>query len=219
MGMLLDFTRPIQHGMPVYPGEPEVLMEYRQTGPYATVALSLSTHSGTSVDTPKHVFPDGATMDAYPLHRWRSHGGVIMLKNLKDRQPIEPEHLAAAVVGFSHLLPGSFLLIRTGWEHQWASERYFDHPYLSQDAARWLVEKQVSLVGVDTPNTDASLTDEDQVHQILLSHDVLVAENLCGFDPLLEKCCTFIPLREVWMVPLPLARADGSPVRCFASLE
>ena len=37
---------------------------------------------------------------------------------------------------WAHLLaPGRILLLRTGWDRYWGTGAYFDHPYLTGDAA------------------------------------------------------------------------------------
>ncbi|RNB85464.1 cyclase family protein [Brevibacillus fluminis] len=216
---IIDFTRPIEHGMPIYPGEPEVSIEYRQTGQYATVALSLSSHSGTSVDTPKHIIPEGATLDEYPLANWISHGGIVAFRDLQEKDVIEPADLENATAAFRDILPGSFLFIRTGWEAYWGKENYFKHPYLSAASTEWLVKQGVALVGIDAPNIDASWNNEDIAHKTLLENDVLVVENLCNLTGCLSDVHSFVPLQEIFVIPMPLAKSDGAPVRVFASMK
>ncbi|WP_209124930.1 cyclase family protein [Alkalihalobacillus sp. BA299] len=215
---VIDFTRPLEDGMPIYPGEPEVSIEYQQVGPYATVALSLSSHSGTSADTPKHVFSGGATLDSYPIEKWISHGGIIYFDQLTSQQVIDQTLLEGLLSDIT--LHGSFLFIRTGWEHYWGTKEYFYHPSLSEDAASWLVEKGVALVGIDAPNTDASLGDADEVHKILLENNVLVVENLVGFNQLQPtNDSAYIALDEIFVIPLSIAGGDGAPVRAFARIR
>jgi kynurenine formamidase len=221
LNRIVDFTRPIEHGMPIYPGEPEVIFEYRQTGPYATVAVSLSSHSGTSADLPRHVFPQGATLDEYPIEKWSSHGGVLFVDRLEAKAVITREQIEAALSHTSSFLNGGFLFIHTGWDSYWKDDTYFKHPYLSLEAALWLVDQGVALVGMDTPNTDATWNEADEVHRALLGNDVIVVENLCGLDQLasLIDGGNFVALKELWVVPLLLSGADGAPVRVFAKID
>jgi kynurenine formamidase len=54
---------------------------------------------------------------------------------------------------------GDIVLINTGWHHRYGDNmEYFGHgPGLSEAAARWLVERGVKLVGIDTPTVDHPL--------------------------------------------------------------
>jgi len=46
------------------------------------------------------------------------------------------------------------LVIQTGWDDHWGTGRYFDHPYLTREAADWLADRlgfgpfRVDLAGV-----------------------------------------------------------------------
>ena len=39
--------------------------------------IRLGTHTGTHIDAPRHFFPEGSTLDAYPLHRLVGPGLVV----------------------------------------------------------------------------------------------------------------------------------------------
>ena len=114
-----------------------------------------------------------------------------------------------------HVRPGDILLLNAGWSQLTATELYHRHPYLSPQAAAWIVERGVKLLGIDFPTPDAPVevrpADFDwPVHHILLSQGVLVAENLANLH-------TFDGCRiEVMFVPLRIQGADGAPARVLA---
>jgi kynurenine formamidase len=68
-----DLTHPIEAEMPVYPGDPVVEMwpdaTYGDDG-YRVSAFGMGTHTGTHVDAPGHVEPDGRMLDDCPLERF-----------------------------------------------------------------------------------------------------------------------------------------------------
>jgi kynurenine formamidase len=101
--------------------------------------------------------------------------------------------------------------LQTNWSQHWGTERYFRHPYLSADAARAIVDANAGMVGIDAPNVDSTVQASSHAHQILLGNDCLIVENLTGLAQL-------EPLRlyRFSFLPLPLAGADGSPVRAVA---
>ena len=98
-------------------------------------------------------------------------GPAVVISVEKDPgQQITAEDLDSAVGDNSR---GDALLIRTGWGEKFGDEGYEDHPYLSEDAAHWIVDRGFRLVGLDvtTPDAPGHLRTEDfdfQVHHILL---------------------------------------------------
>jgi len=52
---------------------------------------------------------------------------------------------------------GKAVLIHTGWAEHWNTDKYYyDHPFLTEDAAKYLKDQKVKLVGIDSHNMDDS---------------------------------------------------------------
>lgn len=67
---VIDLTMPLTHGMPVYPGDPEVVIEEIHTLPnegWSLRQLTVTTHIGTHVNVPSHMVADGKTLEQIPL--------------------------------------------------------------------------------------------------------------------------------------------------------
>lgn len=68
--MIIDLTKTIEDGMPVYPGDPKVslttIAEVEKDG-YENHLLTTSMHSGTHIDGPRHFIPNQPYIDAFPL--------------------------------------------------------------------------------------------------------------------------------------------------------
>jgi arylformamidase len=97
------------------------------------------------------------------------------------------------------------------------TEHYEQHPYLSTDAAQWLVDHRVKLLGVDfsTPDLPGYLRPAGfnwPVHHILLANGVLVAEHMTNLGSFAGKRI------EVMFLGLGIAGSDGSPARAVARL-
>jgi arylformamidase len=84
----------------------------------------------------------------------------------------------------SHEVGGRAVLVHTGGDRHWASERYgTDSPFLTA-AAVWLVERQAGLVGIDSVNIDDPSGQPRPVHTALLGAGIPIVEHLCGLDQL-----------------------------------
>jgi arylformamidase len=205
---VIDLSRTLRTGMPVFPEDPEVVLEPAGAlEPWRVTRLSLGTHSGTHIDAASHFVPGGTTIDRYPLERFVLPAWVVPAV-AGENQAVEWPSLAA---GLPDSLEGAAVLLHTGWDHHWGTPRALRHPFLSAAAAAGLVERGAGLVGTDALNVDATEGGTTHAHAALLGADILIVENLTGLDALesgRSYVCAFVPLR--------IEGADGSPIRAFA---
>ena len=137
--MIVDLSHAYRSGMQVYPGTPEVFIETTNPGPWKCLGLHLSTHAGTHIDAPSHFDPPGgATIDQFPLERFVGPGVVYHVSPVDDDQPIRLENLSPEfpLQDQSNL----FLILRTGWDQYWGSERYMRNPYLAPELAQAIAD-------------------------------------------------------------------------------
>ena len=214
--MLIDLTHPLQSGQPAWPGDPPLLIE-----PAATVAregynvshLSMGTHQGTHLDAPRHFFDDGQTVDQLDLARLCGEAHLI---DLAPGSSLPPSTMIGLDLLLSHagrFLPGGRVLYRTGWSAHFGRPEFFENvPSLSVDAARWIADRGIVLLGMDTPTPSEDL----DVHRILLAkqHEVIIVESMANLD-LLPPGSPFTLL----VLPLKLAGAVGAPVRAVAMIS
>jgi arylformamidase len=206
-----DLSHAILDGMSFYPGDPEPrLTPVAMPEPWRVTQLSMGTHTGTHIDAAAHFLPGGKTIDRYPVERFCVSGIVIPIVALDEDQSIEEDTLAEHL---AVLPPRGVVLVQTGWDRYWKSERYLCHPYLSAEAAQLLVDCGASMVGIDTLGVDSTVQGTSHAHEILLGNDVLIVENLARLDQLLPG-----RVYQFSFLPLPLTGLDGSPVRAIAWL-
>ncbi|MCM3883678.1 cyclase family protein [Frankia sp. R82] len=217
---------PIVDGMSVYPGDPQVrvIPALRVTTDGANVQrLHLGSQTGTHVDAPWHVDDALPRLDQVPLDRFTGRAVPVDARGFAPRTALPPSILP------SGLRPADIVLIVTGWSARWGQPDYLDHPHLGVDTAQALVDAGVRTVGIDAPSIDptpspASCAGIEPVggdglaaHRVLCGAGAVIVENLTGLERLLAASQLGRPI-EVYLFPLPLAAADGAPVRAIARL-
>ncbi|GAB7008469.1 cyclase family protein [Halorubrum trueperi] len=222
--MFRDLSRPIETGMPTYPGDPDVTISPDATHAadgYATSELRIGSHAGTHVDAPRHTLSDGDGIDERAVGEFAFDARLVDPGSLSDREPIEPGMLPES----DTLDAVDLLVVRTGWAAHWGTERYRDHPYLTEAAAERCRDLGVG-VGLDAFGPDPTPTGSavdgatgagDQpvgtpAHDALFRGGLPIVENLCGLDDLPERF-------RLYAFPLRLRDGDGSPVRAVAEWD
>lgn len=206
---IIDLTHEIKNGMMIYPGDPEIAITEGLTHErdYCHVdQLHLNSHTGTHIDAPLHFLPEGKAITEFPADIFLRHGTAIDLRHKKAREPITKEDLSSA-----RLEKGEAAVLVTGWYRYFGTEEYLKHPYLSKEAAEYLVEQGVSIVAVDFLNVDQTCGDTWDAHHTLLGSDTLIVENLnnaLALDFGKSYLFSFLPLK--------IFSTDGSPIRAVA---
>ena len=218
----VDLSHTLEEGIPAWPTHARfssTLYESQTLGDVATHnGLTISEHSGTHMDAPLHFVPEGPAhygADGIPLERLVGRAATIDATALGPDEPLlGPERIRAWEEEHGPLEPGDRVLVRYGWAERWATGRegrrfLEDWPGLSGEAAEYLVEKGVALVGCDTLAVDAAGSEENPAHHVLLGNEVYVVENLKNLEAL-PPFCLFLAL------PLKIKDGSGSPVRAVA---
>jgi arylformamidase len=109
------------------------------------------------------------------------------------------------------------LLIATGWARFWGQADYAAHPWLTPEAAAYIVHSGVRTVGVDALSVDPTPAENLPAHRVLCGAHAVIAENLGDLGPLLDAQAAGRSI-EVFLLPLRLSGADGAPVRAVARI-
>jgi arylformamidase len=199
-----DISLTLRARMPVYPGEATPLLEptsHMERGDsYNVSRLTISTHTGTHIDAPRHFLPDGASVDQIPVD-------VLVGPALVVEMAIDQE-ITAADLEAAAIPPGTERLLFKTRNSRLLDDEDFrrDFVYLTLDAARWLVERGVRLLAIDYLSVEQMDAQPSVVHQTLLGAGVVIVE---GAD--LRRVA---PGRYLLAcLPLKIEGADGSPVR------
>lgn len=200
---IYDLTVPISPALPCYPGDPRVevapVAQLTQGDTANVSRMTLSSHSGTHLDAPRHFFPQGRTIDALDLEMLVGPTQVCAVTH--------PGHITAAQLQTLNLQGIRRVLFKTRnsalWEQPGFQSNYIA---LTASAAHLLVELGVGLVGIDYLSVDAFESQDFPVHRILLEAGVVILE---GLD------LRAVPPGEYELIALPLLLldGDGAPAR------
>jgi len=152
------------------------------------------------MDAPLHYLAGAAAIDSLPLAAVVGVARVIEIRN--------PEMVTRGELLPHDIQPGERLLFKTGnSEHCWDSEDFCaDYVYVGLDAARYLADKAVRVVGVDYLSVGGFKQDGPETHRILLEAGIWIIEglDLRGVDP---------GSYELICLPLKVLGGDGAPAR------
>lgn len=209
----IDLTHIITKGMPVFPGTSGPFLrriaDYGVDG-FRETELQLTSHTGTHMDAPAHLYPSRTTLDALPVERFFGRGLVVDCR------------WAVGQIGMEHLAPvkerasgADFLLFWTGWDVLWGKGAYFrNYPCLDFAVIDYLIKTGKKGIGLDTPGIDPTEDETLPRHKRLFAaHDIVVVENLCHLGEIGAGEFFFAAL------PLKFEGADGAPVRAVALRE
>ena len=202
MPRIFDVTVPLAPGMLSYPGDPPFEIEpVHELGgaPFTLSRMVLTTHSGTHVDAPAHFLAGGATVDQLPLEILLGKARVIELSTRErvDRADLEALDLADDLR----------VLLKTRMSGQMLKAGYQeDHLYLTVDAARYLAQAGLKLVGFDYLSIDRFGSADFPAHHVLLEAGVVLVE---GLDLSEVEAGEY----EMSCLPLRVGGGDAAPAR------
>ena len=220
MSKLIDLSHEIEHGLETYRGLPppvisDFLSREASRSHYAAGTefhigkIERVANTGTYLDSPFHRHADGADLAALPLERLADLEVVVVRAPFEQGRAIDAP--AFASVGD---VRGRAVLVHTGFDRHWRTERYFTgNPFLTEAAASLLVERGAALVGIDSLNIDDTGDGRRPVHTRLLAAGIPIVEHLTNLAALPDQGFRF------FAVP-PKVKAFGTfPVRAFAKAD
>lgn len=189
--------------MAVYPGDPEFALRRISSMDGETSSsiseISIGSHTGTHLDAPAHLLPEGQTVD-------RISPGVLIgpakVIEIRCRECILPGHLIDKKIA-----EGDRILFKTANSMLFKEKKFHtDYIYVSPEGAQFLVERKVCLVGIDCFSVDPDSDTNLASHKILLTAQIPILEGL-DLSTVEEGEYILIAL------PLKISNGDGSPIR------
>jgi arylformamidase len=205
---IYDVSVALNSATPTYPGDPGIEIKKWKTlanGDSSNVSLiDFGLHSGTHVDAPAHFIEGAATVDALPLEHLLGKAEVVEVDDhvTSIDEPTVREKCSTGVQRILFKTRNSAF-----WDKPEAGFRE-DFAYLEPEAARWLVEQGVKLVGIDYLSIEKYHSTTFETHRTLLSNGVVILE---GLDLRAVAAGSY----ELICLPLKVVggSGDGAPAR------
>lgn len=160
---IVDLSHTIRAGLVTYPGLPVPTIashltredsreKYAPGTEFAMDVITMIGNTGTYLDSPFHRYAEGADLAGLDLSTlvglraevfhlddaWTPQRRGIRLETLADRD-----------------VRGAAVLLHTGWDRHFGTPAYgTGSPFLTGDAAQWLIDAGAVLVGIDSLNID-----------------------------------------------------------------
>lgn len=201
---IYDISQTLREGMSVWPGDPPFrqhrIQQIQKNAASNVTALEMGVHTGTHIDVPLHLNPSGLDAACVPVGPFLGSARVF---SVSVNQCIRAEDLST--MDWKDVERALFKT-RSGNSPGSSFEKGFI--YVHEDAAEFLVNQGILLVGTDAPSVDAFESTELPAHRALLGNGIAILESAC-----LEG----VPEGDYELIclPLKLSGSDGSPVRAI----
>ncbi|WAR31460.1 ISAHY-like protein [Mya arenaria] len=220
---VIDLTHSHDDDAIYWPGNPQ----------YESNSFATAEHGGTHIDAPSHFAQNRNRVDQIPISRLVGPGVVINVKyTVKDKAAADPDYrvtmedLNAWEDVHGRIPAGAIVLMNSGWSKGYPNKTLvfgtknvtqpstFHFPGFHESAVDWLVKnRNIHVVGVDTPSTDYGQSTTYPVHVILGEADIAGVENVAYLDLLPESGSI------VYVAAIKLHDGSGVQARVFATTQ
>lgn len=202
---IYDVSLTISEDMVVWPGDPKVAINKKRSidaGDSCNVSqLDMGSHTGTHIDAPYHFENDGSKIDKLSL---KTLIGKARLFDVGADKDIGLEKVKTfEIKGLERVLFKSSN--SNGWK---TNAKLFNKNYVAvtKEAAAYLVDAGIKLVGVDYLSVEKYGNKAHETHHTLLENGIIVVEGLSLADVTPGDY-------ELIALPLKIKNGDGSPAR------
>jgi len=212
---LIDLSHTVAHGLVTYKGLPAPIIcdylsreasrkLYAPGTEFQIGKIEMVANTGTYVDSPFHRYADGKDLSELALEKLANLAAIRI--QARNKQSIDASNFPR-----NETLAGKAVLVETGWSQHWNTPQYYEgHPFLTEDAAQFLADSGVALVGIDSHNIDDVQDLRRPVHSILLGNEIPIVEHMTNLAAIPPEGFRF------FAVPVKVKGFGTFPVRAFA---
>ena len=201
----IELSHKISKRTITYPTDPDFEINVEKTIDKNNSLLhsfKMGTHTGTHMDAPSHIIPDGKNLDDFHLDNFIGRAIVVDIETLESLDDY-PEKIDG-------------LIYNSFWYKNFKkAEIYYgtDRPQIPKKIIEFSIKNNLKFFGCDLPSVDQSGSKDKPIHNSLLKKEIIIYESLNNLGRL-PKNTPF----QFYGVPLPIEGIEGCPVRAFAAL-
>lgn len=199
----------------------------------AVEKVTLTTHSGTHLDSPWHFWPTSEskpsrTIDQIPLEWCYGDGVVLDLRHKRPGDEIDGPDFEKALekIGYK-LKPFDIVLVMTGASRYYGQDNYMDmHPGVSRDGTLWLTRQGIKVTGIDAWGWDKPFSEmvkdvrAGKKEKLWAAHFAGRETEYCHIENLTNLESIPMPYGfKVAVFPIKIENAGGGWVRAVALVE
>ena len=202
----VDLSHILSNEMTTYPSDPNIEIKVEKNiidNNSLLHSFKMGTHTGTHLDAPAHVIPNGKTINDFPLDSFAGISIKVDSNNWADIDSLD------------YKVDG--IIYDSGWCKNFNNSEVFyspDRPSIPKNLVQFAVKSKIKFFGTDLPSVDASGSSRKPIHHSLLGNDIIIYETLANLDkiPTLKRF-------SFYGFPLLFNKLDGSPVRAVAIFD
>jgi kynurenine formamidase len=235
---IIDLSMPVHPDMLTFPRVPPPALcvyeshtefaerigaaEYGVDSLTASYLVVQNDHVGTHLDARKHIVPTAGGPETIPLEYCISDGVLLDMRHRAPGDIISTADVEAALAKIEYeVKERDIVLIHTGAGAYNTEERYrTDHPGMSAEATRWLIERGVRLMGCDAITFDPpvwAMFEKKkfwEAHRVMWDEEYWHLENLMNLDQI-GRPHGF----QLSVMPVKWVGTTAAPVRAVAIVE
>ena len=212
---VLDLGHPLKATDPSWDGKPA----FERNGTVRNGRFESVEHFGTHLDAPSH-FGGTWTVDQIPPDRLVRPGVCINVTGKPEDYQVTVADVKAWESRNGAIPEGAVVLFATGWDARWPDRKKYMNerggmkhfPGLSVELGRYLVERKIAGIGIDTASVDYGPSEKYETHNVTNPANIYHIENARNLTKLPPTGFTVI------VAPINLAGGSGGPTRVFALL-
>ena len=199
---IIDITVPISENTPVFPGDPHPIITSHKShllyeNGVVVSELKLTTHSGTHIDAPAHVEPNGLCMDSFPVELVEGRACVVDMSWITHFESVAslPKEIRMQDCNLKMLIFAS-------------NSNFSVFPNMKPRLIDYLKQSGVEIIATDLLSIDAVNDKSLHNHRLILGSNIWIAENLDLSD--VEN-----GFYRYIIAPMKTSAIDGAPARAI----
>lgn len=202
-GTYIDISPVIRPSTAIFPGDTpfkkHMNMSFKAGQHLDLSHIETTVHIGAHTDAPCHYHANGETIDKRDLSHYMGLCQVIEV-NVSRGSRIRPQDLPEGIKAPRVLFKTNSFPNPDQWNDDFIS--------LSAEMIKILAQKNVCLVGIDTPSVDPATDKSLESHKAIYENDMAILEGIILND-------VKPGLYQLIALPLKIEGADASPVRAI----